>query len=97
MPAPDGYLAYDLPLFFLRIGPSEVMSSDSMLALVGQRSSSECRNLLTRDVPEFDEQLGIPGLHQVAAASAEEENHTILPAGIVQGQMTLFWDLCPES
>jgi sulfotransferase len=45
------------------------------------------------DAPEFDERLGLPGLHRVAARVQPHERKTILPADLFSQHDRSFWDV----
>jgi sulfotransferase len=71
--------------------PAEVMQQ--LYVLLGQPPFPHDFENLQYDEPEFDEKLGMPGLHQVRRSVEPNKRTTILPPDLFSQNDRCFWDV----
>ncbi len=64
-----------------------------MYELVGELTFPHDFENLEYSEPEFDEQLGLPGLHEVKRRVERTERATVLPADLFAQNDRCFWDV----
>ena len=73
------------------LGRTEVLNSP--LRLFGLRSSPADRPAQGRRLPDYDERLGIAGMHTVRPAVTFESRQTVLPPDLFEQYSRLsFWN-----
>jgi len=71
--------------------PAQVM--ERLYCLLGEPEFSHDFENLEYSEPEFDEQLGLPGLHEVKRRVERVERTTVLPADLFAQNDRCFWDV----
>lgn len=71
--------------------PAEVMAR--LYELLGEEPFAHDFEQVAYDEAEFDERLGMPGLHKVAPRVLPNHRETILPADLFSQQDRSFWDV----
>jgi sulfotransferase len=71
--------------------PAEVMTR--LYEFLGEEPFAHDFEQVEYDEPEFDERLGMPGLHRVASRVRPNQRNTILPADLFSQQDRSFWDV----
>jgi Sulfotransferase domain. len=71
--------------------PAQVMAR--LYELLGEEPFAHDFEHVAYDESEFDERLGMPGLHRVASSVQPNQRQTILPADLFSQQDRSFWDV----
>jgi sulfotransferase len=71
--------------------PGQVMTR--LYELLGEQPFEHDFEHVEYDEPEFDERLGMPGLHRVASRVQPSPRQTILPADLFSQHDRSFWDV----
>ena len=71
--------------------PAEVIAR--IYELIGEETFAHDFENLEYDEPEFDEQLGLPGLHKVRRRVEPNRRITVLPADLFTQNDRSFWDV----